>query len=286
MRIATRHKLEIARLLSGIAIAAGGHSTNPDRVVAVRRGIRWELNLREGIDLSLYLFGCFEWRTTRLIRKLLAPGDLALDIGANIGAHTLPMAKAVGDGGRVIAFEPTDYGCGRIRRACVLNPLLAPRVRLCRAFLSSADGAEAPRTILARWPLDGYEELQSSHCGVSESTGPLQCSTMDAQLAQEPIEGVKLIKIDVDGHEPHVILGARRIIAQWRPHIIMEWAPETRLSPADRATEEDALTLLHELGYVAGEVGGRRVAPVMRTVKRLDVPLGTSVNLHLRVADR
>ena len=67
-------------------------------LVEIRRGgYNWALDLHEGIDFSIFLLGGFEPRTLRLYRKLLGrqEGEIVLDIGANIGAHTLPLAKLV-----------------------------------------------------------------------------------------------------------------------------------------------------------------------------------------------
>jgi hypothetical protein len=115
-KLNTRTKLRIARTLywtlTGFRRILGG--TDSARVS--RRGIHWQLELREGIDLAIYLFGYFEYETFRAYRRLLKPGDTVPDIGANIGAHTLHLARCVSPSGRVIAFEPTAYAYNKLRQ--------------------------------------------------------------------------------------------------------------------------------------------------------------------------
>ena len=74
-----------------------------------RGGVNWRLNLTEGIDFSIYLLGAFEPITVAACARLIKPGDTVLDIGANIGALALPMARMAGPSGKVYCFEPTDY---------------------------------------------------------------------------------------------------------------------------------------------------------------------------------
>ena len=50
-----------------------------------------------------------------LVRKFLRPGDYVLDIGTNIGTHAIPLAKAVGHEGQVIAFEPQPTRRARLQ---------------------------------------------------------------------------------------------------------------------------------------------------------------------------
>ena len=87
MILNTRTKLAIARALNR-TLLCGRSLVGLDTKAQVRRhGIVWDLDLEEGIDLSIYLFGCFEPMTSRALQRLVKP---VLDIGANIGAHTLP----------------------------------------------------------------------------------------------------------------------------------------------------------------------------------------------------
>jgi hypothetical protein len=65
-----------------------------------RDGISWDLDLREGIDLYIYLAGRFEWGLSRILTSLVRPGDTVVDVGANVGAHALPLARAAGAEGR------------------------------------------------------------------------------------------------------------------------------------------------------------------------------------------
>src|SRR5256885_16555480 len=89
--------------LAGLAyrtIAKSRGLLGKSRQVEVRRGgVRWNLNLEEGIDFSIYLLGAFERSTVATLRELVKAGDVVLDIGANIGAHTLGRAKNVGAAG-------------------------------------------------------------------------------------------------------------------------------------------------------------------------------------------
>ena len=68
--------------------------------------------------------GAFEKRTVAAYSRLVRPGMTVIDIGANIGAHTLPLAKLVGPTGRVIAVEPTIWAVERLRANLDLNPPL------------------------------------------------------------------------------------------------------------------------------------------------------------------
>ena len=122
--LSTAQKIRIARVLSGGVIGLRRTLGLPSEVTTRRGGVRWRLDLTEGIDLSIYLLGAFEPATVKLYRRLVKPGDVVLDIGANIGAHVLPLAVLVGDAGRVIAFEPTRYACRKLQANLALNPRL------------------------------------------------------------------------------------------------------------------------------------------------------------------
>src|SRR4051812_33154439 len=109
LRLNTRMKIAIARgaflpliwVRSLIGLGKNAH--------AVRHGIRWQLDLSEGVDFSIYLLGAFEPRMIRVLRRIVLPGQTVVDIGANVGSHTLHFAEAVGTSGQVIAIEPTDW---------------------------------------------------------------------------------------------------------------------------------------------------------------------------------
>jgi hypothetical protein len=81
------------------------------------------------------------------LSQLTEPSSLVLDIGANIGAHTLHLAGLVGPKGRVMAFETTDFAFGKLRRNLDLNPPLASGVEAFHCFLTASDQASVPDAI-------------------------------------------------------------------------------------------------------------------------------------------
>jgi FkbM family methyltransferase len=185
----TAHKIAIAKLLHHLVRAGRTIAGLPDKGVFCRRGIAYEPDLSEGIDLAIYLGGMFERRTAIALGKLVEPSSLVLDIGANIGAHTLPLAKLVGPEGRVMAFEPTAFAFQKLRRNLDLNPSLASRVEAFQCFLTVSDGASVPRAIYSSWPLTVEAGLHPKHLGREMQTELAQARSLDSVLSERADRG-------------------------------------------------------------------------------------------------
>ncbi len=221
----TSHKIGAARMMF-LAVHFGRTLLGrTDREIVVRGGITYDLDLTQGIDFAIWLGGMFERNTAIALGKLTEPGSLVLDIGANIGAHTLRLAKLVGPNGRVMAFEPTDFAFGKLRRNLDLNPSLASRVEASHCFLTATDGTSVPHAIYSSWPLAVEAGLHSKHLGREMETKSAQARSLDSVLAERADRKVQLVKLDVDGFECDVLRGATKLLRDVRPIFVMELAP-------------------------------------------------------------
>ncbi|HXG55000.1 MAG TPA: FkbM family methyltransferase [Vicinamibacterales bacterium] len=138
-------------------------------------------------------------------RTEIAPGDVVIDVGANLGAYTLLFAQWVGATGRVFAFEPAPEAFEGLTSLLAVNGL-SSRVTACRAAVSSSEGqvsflaagAEgANRIVGAEWPGDVVM---------------VPATTIDAVCGRNGVMP-RLIKIDAEGAELDVLKGARGTIA-------------------------------------------------------------------------
>ena len=246
MKLSTRSKLAIAALAYRAVHLGRGLAGLGDVVEVQRGGVRWRLDLAEGIDLSIWLLGAFEPATVRAYRRLVRPGATVLDVGANVGAHTLPLAELVGESGRVIAIEPTREGFAKLAANLALNPLLAKRVDCRQMVLAAAAEAAPPEAIVASWPLAGAEATDA-HGGRAWSCEGARVATLDQLCAETGLARVDLIKLDVDGAEPDVLRGAEVTLGRDAPDMVIELAPYA----LERAGESLAgyVGLLTEHGY-------------------------------------
>lgn len=225
MKLSTATKIRLAGALYGVVAVARRSVGRPlDPVVCRRGGVVWSLNLREGIQLSIYLFGAFEPVTARAIRRLLPAGGVAVDIGANIGAQALPMARHVGPQGRVIAVEPTASALARLRANVALNPDLSGTVTVCPSAIL-APGEAIAETYYSAWPVSHASDRHAVHWGVSGSAAGSAALTLDELLARESVTRLDLVKIDVDGGELAVLRGAAATLAAVRPALVLELSP-------------------------------------------------------------
>lgn len=246
-----------------------------DVAIVERRGLRWELELTETIDFSLFLTGRFQRETLTALVGLLREGDTLLDIGANVGAMALPAARALGPNGKVVCFEPTAFGVRKLRRNLELNPDLRDRVDIRQLELVGYPGEKVHGSLHARWPLGRAEGRHAGHHGVEEGCAGATTSTLDDFLEGAGVSRVDAIKLDVDGHECGVLRGARRTLARFRPRMVVELQPSTFDRPApDRF--EDMVDLLREAGYRLRDVVDNKPLPMDATELRRLIP-GNSV---------
>ena len=222
--LSTSQKIAIATLASRLVRGTRSLFGLPEKAIFTRGGIRWELDLKEGIDFAIWLFGHFEPDAYAAYKARLQPGDVVLDIGANIGGHALPLAQCVAPTGKVLAFEPTIYAFGKLNRHRELNPELGKLIFARQTLLMDSPAAAVPATIASAWPLEAQEGLHPDHLGRMESTTGAQAATLDELVADEP--RIDFIKLDVDGHELAVLKGARATLARCQPPILIELCPQ------------------------------------------------------------
>ena len=260
------------RTISSVRAVFGGQ----DEIEVRRHGVSWRLDLREGIDLTIYFSGAFERPTLRQLERLVKPGMNVVDIGANVGAHTLHLARLEGASGSVEAFEPTSFAVTKLRHNLAANPSLAGRVRVTQCLLVGEQGAGVERAIASSWPVDGRRPDDQALGSVSMSTEGARAATLDDSLLAAGDRRIHVMKMDVDGHELEVLRGARRILQRDRPALVMELAPYVFDKPGDF---DAVLELLWEFGYVFTPIGSSRVLGPTPTEVRGQIPANGSLNV-------
>lgn len=273
----TKDKIALANL-ARMVVHAGHKLVGRGSVGIYRRGeVNYELDLDEGIDFSIFLLGAFEVETSRACLRKLQPGHVVLDIGANIGAHTLPFAKAVGPEGKVHAFEPTDYATAKLRRNLELNPELVSRVAVNQVFLGDGGGQAPPEEICSSWPLQGAEEVHPAHQGVAKSTLGATATSLEEYCSDRAVERVDLIKLDVDGNEAGVLRGGMDMLHKFRPPILMELWRDNEESAALR----ELLQLLRELEAAVYPLSGKKKLALEESSLHRLIPVGGSINVFV-----
>ncbi len=280
IQLTTRQKIALAQAARAL-VRGWRHATGRSRRGIFRRqGICYELDLDEGIDFSVYLFGCFEPCTVHRYRKLIQPGQTVLDIGANIGAHTLQFARLVSPWGQVYAFEPTAYAFSKLKQNVQLNRELSTCIELRRCFLAATAAEGPPPKVYSSWPLVGAgDERQRTHLGALKSTEGASVTSVDRFVAEAGLKRLDWIKLDVDGYEIDVLRGAGSALRFLRPKLIMELAPHCFGELGFDFGE--LVGLLQRHGYRMRELFSARELPLDAGFLLRRFPVGVVVNVLL-----
>jgi FkbM family methyltransferase len=239
----TATKIAVARIVSTTLVRLGVRTRRRIR----RHGLTFDVDIREGIDLSLFLFGSFERDILTTVKALVRPDGIFIDVGANIGALTLPVAAYL-EHGHVYAVEPTDFALAKLRQNLALNPAIAGRVTTIQSFVASETSPVSELVAYSSWPVSGGDEAGQHpvHKGVQQAA-PCGQMTLDALIEAHHVSAVSLVKIDTDGHEFSVLSGGTRCLQQLRPAIIFE-ACEYLMTPP-RHTFDDFARLFRSHDY-------------------------------------
>lgn len=187
----------------------------------------------------------YAYHLPNLVRK----GDVCIDIGANLGYYSRPLAKIVGSTGRVYAVEPVP----------IIGKVLQHNLRGCDnvLFLPYALGEQTRRITMTN-----SSALQTGYFGTGQNrvddTPSHEGTTFEAEMRCgselfAEVERIDFIKCDIEGYELHVMREMRPLLERHRPTILIESGGENR-----RAIIE----MFRELGYEAFMLDGGREIPL------------------------
>ncbi len=185
--------------------------------------VQFEYDLADYHGTAPMYFGSYALLVVNAMKRFLRPGDVFLDIGANIGYLSAVAANLVGPQGQVHAFEPVPAYFEKLQRLAALNPEYSIIANSCAA-------GEIPGKspiYVAREP--GQSTLVPDYKTGHEILGTLEVPVvrLDAYLKRQRIRRVALIKIDTEGFELPILRGLENFlqVSNHRPPIVCEIAP-------------------------------------------------------------
>lgn len=205
--------------------------TSLNRLVEARHGT-FVYNANDVyIGRSLEFYGEWAEGEVDVFRQIVRPGDVVVDVGANIGTHTVFLARAVGNKGKVYALEPQRVVFQLLCANVALNGLL-------NVYCMNVAATEAEQGVTV--PEIDYE--------VPNNFGHLQLGSWQSgervpgvPLDLMRLQSCRLLKVDVEGGELEVLRGATSLLEKCRPVVFVE----------NNAKERSAelISLLTEAGF-------------------------------------
>jgi len=213
------YKIEpLARLIRGGLNRAAPTGLSETRVAAGDLA-GWTLQLDMQTEKDYWL-GTYEPELQAALRDLVPAGAVAYDVGANIGYVSLLLARALGEAGKVYAFEALPDNVARLRHNVEINGLAA-RVMVVPAAVTLAAG---PARFLVH---------ASSGMGKAEGSAGRQDETYRSEVTVDGLSldefvyadgnpAPQVVKLDIEGGEVMALPGMERLLAEARPVVLME----------------------------------------------------------------
>lgn len=174
---------------------------------------------RDGVQSTLLERGEWEPTISRTISRILRPGDVFVDVGANIGYFSLLASRVVGGEGLVLAFEPLQENVARLIDTCSRN---RSRNVICLGLALN----DAGRLVKLHLSGDGQVGLTSMRPFGADSRTVLSCR-LDDIIDASLFTRVRLVKIDVEGAEMNALKGMAALLNRGhRPYFICEVTDE------------------------------------------------------------
>lgn len=242
------------RLLRRIYSPAMARSQPIDTASVAWDGTVMHVDTSSYIEWMTFVRGGYERDLQALMHRLVRPGDTVIDVGANVGIHTCSIARRVGPTGAVVAIEPLIELADRLEENVALNGL--GNVKVMRVAASTAPGTAEIFPPRAGSANQGQATLHARP-GLDSAGRTIVTDTIDKIVAELGLSGIRLIKVDVEGHELSALRGAETTLRAQRPRVVFEYDATTYAAAG--VAWVDVVRFLESCGYRLGRVAGAHV---------------------------
>lgn len=177
----------------------------------------YPFDFKDLLQRQMY-FGLYDIQEIDALKRIVKPGSIVLDIGANVGFYSLTFSEAVGQAGLVYAFEPMPHNCQKIETAIAQNHIT--NIHLHPVAVGNASGQ---LTLYVSPSNEGNTGAASVVVGTLDRTIPVEVEVvvLDDLLAAAGVARIDFIKIDIEGFELEALQGLEKYLTPPNAPVIL-----------------------------------------------------------------
>jgi FkbM family methyltransferase len=210
-------------------------------------GSTLQVDASDIVGKHIYYFGIWEPNLTHWIQRRLSPGDLFIDVGANIGYYSLLASKLVGNSGKVVSVEALPQIFSRLESNLRQNDSSNVRAVNVAAWdktekvkiFTRQEGPSGSTTLISDWANQWHLQQQIE----------IDAKPLSVILTQEEIKTARLIKIDVEGAEWHVISEMKSWLAKTGKDLEIAIEISRSMMQAQGKDLQDILNIFGDFGF-------------------------------------
>ena len=188
--------------------------------IVYRNRIVLDLDINDWIQQNLYFLNQYEERELRFLESMLKPGDIFIDVGANIGLFSLVASAIIGESGKVYAFEPYSKNFDKLLHHIKLNGL--ENVIAERRAVSDKSGW----IDLKANEDDDNDGMISAYVDTFTSSETVPTIGLDQYITGNIKQPIRFIKMDIEGGEYLAIKGMSSTLTKDHPVVLVEINPD------------------------------------------------------------
>jgi len=212
------------------------------QTIKFKNKIFLELQVNDWIQENIFFLDKYEESELKFIKKSINKGDVFIDIGANIGIHSLFASNLVGEKGKVISFEPFSINYNSLIKNISLNN--SRNIVLEKLAISAKESL-----VNIFYNCKDYNfGMASSYLTNYTNSEKVKSTTLDLYLKNKSFDRIDFIKLDIEGGEYPALLGMENILKKYHPILLVEILDNNTLTQSDN--EENIISFLKNIGYV------------------------------------